>query len=32
MGMQPIIGPIRVPRPQMITQMMIWPLTGKLNI
>ena len=25
-------GPIRVPSPPMMTQMMIWPLTGRLNM
>ena len=25
-------GPISVPRPPMMIQMMIWPLTGRLNM
>ena len=30
--MQPITGPISVPSPPMMIQMMIWPLTGRLNM
>ena len=27
-----MIGPSKVPSPPTITQMMIWPLTGRLNM
>src|SRR5262249_56184974 len=32
MKMHPITGPINVPRPPMMIQMMICPLTGRLNM